>query len=400
MTAERFRFGRRVRLRPAVVDRVRASRAARDGTAPTIRGFSKVRGVFGPVISVRVDAAGLGRSRFVLSRLAELTNGLEVLSHPERTPYAQWWVTATRPLTDVADLAVLVGLINHSSWYVPDFLVPVSPEYAPTLAQELEAVSTTSPELVRQQLQMAFRIGAPSPEVLRRTGARPGHDPRAPLSPAVADVLAAGESTLAECVAEQLARCWRRIMAGSWPGLHQILDVDVRHRAEVASRVGFGAVFNDLHALLDWDGTRFTMRRPLNINLDAATAVVLVPSVFLPGPALWLGTAGQAMFGYPARGRGRVWAAPDAPAVESALLGIRRAALLDDLDTPRSTSELAARHHLSAATVSYHLARLRRAGLVTGRRSGHRVLYQRTEQSAALLAVVDAAGHGGEPTSA
>lgn len=339
------------------------------------------------MITIDVGASALARSRFALSRLAELTNGLEVLSHPERAPYAQRWVAVTRPRVDVADLAVLIGLVDHSSWYVPDFLVPVAAEYAPTLAKELDAVATAEPELVRHQMRLAFRIGAPPPEALRHTGTGVGRDPRAPLPPAVADVLAAGEAVLTECVAEQLARCWRRLMAGSWTGLHRILDDDVRHRAEVASRIGFGELFSGVHADLDWDGKRLILRRPLDVSLDDVPGVVLLPSVFLPGPAVWMGAPDHIMIGYPARGRGRVWDVPDGRAGAD-LLGLRRAALLDDLDVPRSTSELAVRHRLSSATVSYHLARLRRAGLVVGRQSGHSVLYERTERSIALLALV------------
>ncbi|MGW0436629.1 DUF5937 family protein [Micromonospora sp. NPDC003197] len=341
------------------------------------------------MITIGVDADGLARSRFALSRLAELTNGLEVLSHPERAPYAQRWVTVTRPQVEEADLAVLLGLVDHSSWYVPDFLVPIAAEYAPTLAKELDAVATAEPELVRYLMEMAFRIGPPPPDALRRSGARAGRDPRAPLPAAVADVLAVGESVLAECVAEQLARCWRRIMAGSWPALHRVLDDDVRHHAEAASRTGFGSLFGGIHADLLWDGTRISVRRPLNIRLDRISGVVLLPSVFLPWPALWLGNLNYIMIGYPARGRGRVWDLPEGTGGGADLLGLRRAALLADLDMPRSTSELAIRHQLSPATVSYHLARLRRAGLVIGRQAGHHVLYQRTERSTALLALAE-----------
>ena len=349
------------------------------------------------MITIDIDAAALARSRFALSRLAELTNGLEVLSHPERAPYAQRWVAVTRPRVEADDLAVLLGLVDHPSWYVPDFLVPVAGEYAPTLSSELAAVAAAEPELVRYQMEMAFRIGAPPPDALRRSGTRAGRDPRAPLPAAVADVLAAGESVLAECVAEQLARCWRRIMAGSWSALHRILDDDVRHRAEAASRTGFGSFLGGIHADLDWNGTRLTLRRSIEVSLDGIPGVVLLPSVFLPGPALWMGAPGYLMIGYPARGRGRVWDLPEGPAAGVDLLGLRRAALLDDLDVPRSTSELAARHRLSPATVSYHLARLRRAGLVTGRQAGHSVLYQRTERSTALLALVEPAGRDSGP---
>jgi DNA-binding transcriptional ArsR family regulator len=114
--------------------------------------------------------------------------------------------------------------------------------------------------------------------------------------------------------------------------------------------------------------------------------VVLTPSVFLPRPAVWAGAPGEVLLGYPARGRGQVWAAPSV--LGTPVLGERRAALLTDLAVPRSTSELAARHRLSPATVSYHLNRLRAAGLVTSRQAGHSVLYAPTERATALLAAM------------
>lgn len=343
------------------------------------------------MISLAVNADRLTRSRFALSRLAELGNGLEVLAHPERAPYAQGWVTATRRRLDLADLAVLFALVEHASWYVPDFLVPIPGRYEPTLREELDAVAAMPAALVRYQLEMAFRIGSPPPDALVRSGAPAGRDPRAPLPAVVADVLAAGEAALTACVAEQLARCWRRVLAASWPTVRRILDDDVRHQAALASRVGFGEIVGNLHPKLTWDGSRVTLRLPVDVSLDGAPGLVLTPSVFLPRPALWLGTPGQVMIGYPARGRGQVWSAPPESADAADFLGPRRAALLADLAAPRSTTDLATRHGMSPPTVSYHLSRLRRAGLVARRQAGHSVLYQRTDRADALL---DAVGAG------
>jgi DNA-binding transcriptional ArsR family regulator len=342
------------------------------------------------VITLAVDAGRLVRSRFALSRLAELTNGLEVLARPERAPHARRWVEATRRRLDRPDVAVLFALVADATWYVPDFVVPVAGEYEPTLERELAGVAAMPAALVRYQLRMAFRIGPPPPDALRRSGAAPGTDPRAPLPAAVADVLAGGEAALTACVAEQLWRCWHSVMADSWPTVHRVLDEDVRHRAALAGRVGFGEIVAELHPGLHWDGARITLRLPYDVHVGAAPGLVLTPSVFLPRPAVWLGAPGQVMVGYPARGRGRVWAAPERPSDGAALLGSRRAALLADLDTPRSTTELAARHRLSPATVSYHLGRLLSAGLVARRQAGHSVLYAGTDRAVALLAAVDA----------
>jgi DNA-binding transcriptional ArsR family regulator len=67
-------------------------------------------------------------------------------------------------------------------------------------------------------------------------------------------------------------------------------------------------------------------------------------------------------------------------------LGTSRAALLAELDRPRSTSALAAAIGLSAPAVSQQLSALRAAGLVGSGRHGREVLYLRTELAERLLA--------------
>jgi DNA-binding transcriptional ArsR family regulator len=56
-----------------------------------------------------------------------------------------------------------------------------------------------------------------------------------------------------------------------------------------------------------------------------------------------------------------------------------------DLETARSTADLATRIGYTPGTVSYHLGALHRAGLVTKVRAGRHVLYQRTAHAAGLL---------------
>lgn len=269
-----------------------------------------------------VDADRLSRSRFVLSRLVELSNGLEVLVHPDRAPYARGWVDRTRRRLDPSGVAVLLALVDHGSWYVPDFLVPVPDRYEPTLDDELAAVAAVPADLVRFQLEMAFQIGPPPPAAVERSRARPGRDPRWPLPVEVADVLATGgEAALTACVAEQLGRCWLATLAESWPAVRRALDEDVRHRAARASRVGFSEIVGDLHRKLRWDGAEVTLELPYDVRVDAVHGLVLTPSVFLPRPAVWLGSPGQVMVGYPARGRGLLWSGPAPAADEARVLG-------------------------------------------------------------------------------
>jgi DNA-binding transcriptional ArsR family regulator len=71
-----------------------------------------------------------------------------------------------------------------------------------------------------------------------------------------------------------------------------------------------------------------------------------------------------------------------------ALVGRTRAALLTILGLPRTTTQLASQLALSPPAVSQHLKVLKDAGLVTGRRRGRMVLYQRTAAATGLLKAI------------
>jgi DNA-binding transcriptional ArsR family regulator len=90
---------------------------------------------------------------------------------------------------------------------------------------------------------------------------------------------------------------------------------------------------------------------------------------------------------YSPRGVGQVWdGSARRPALPIAdLLGRSRATLLAKLDLPLSTTQVARELGQSAASVSEHLSVLRRSGLVTARRAGRSVLYQRTLLGTDLL---------------
>ena len=322
------------------------------------------------MLTVRVDVRRLTRSRFALSRLAELSCALEVLTHPGRAPFARAWVAATH--LDAGAVALVHALVEHEHPYVPDFLVPLPATYEPSLDEELALVAATPAETVRAQLSRAFPDGLP---------------------PAVTRVLdRGGETAVASVAASQLRHCWDATLAGSWPALRRVLDEDVRHRAAQAARVGFGDILGDLHPTLRWDGTYLTKDTAYDLALAPTPGLVLTPSVFLPWTAFWNGSPDDVLLGYPARGRGAVWASPSPVLGRAPTLGPRRVALLADLDTPRSTSELATRHRLSPATVSYHLGRLCSDGLVTRRQDGHSVLYTATDGARSLLTAMHAVG--------
>jgi DNA-binding transcriptional ArsR family regulator len=174
-----------------------------------------------------------------------------------------------------------------------------------------------------------------------------------------------------------------------WPRLRSLLDADLHYRAAQLTSGGMVRVLAHLHPQLEYadDALRICWG-PWNSTSDPrGTGLLLVPCVFA-WPALVLTKdADEPMLTYAPRGIGRVWAGTSggAPAHLARLLGRSRAALLARLDLPVSTTQLAAHLGLTAAAVSEHLSVLRGAGLVTSRRSGRLVLYQRTPPATRLL---------------
>lgn len=67
------------------------------------------------------------------------------------------------------------------------------------------------------------------------------------------------------------------------------------------------------------------------------------------------------------------------------MVGRTRSILLATLDVPRTTTQLAGQLDLSPPAVSQHLKILKDTGLVSGRRRGRMVLYQRTAAATTLL---------------
>jgi DNA-binding transcriptional ArsR family regulator len=78
-------------------------------------------------------------------------------------------------------------------------------------------------------------------------------------------------------------------------------------------------------------------------------------------------------------------ASVDPPEAISRVLGRSRARLLAELESPASTTELAARTGLIPGGVSQHLGALHDAGLLSAHRVGRSVLYARTALAEAML---------------
>ncbi len=186
-------------------------------------------------------------------------------------------------------------------------------------------------------------------------------------------------------LANGLARFWRDTLSDGWPELRSIIDQDIAHRATAIATHGVGRMLGTLHPDIEWAGDAVTIAKPWDGEIDViGRDLVLAPSVLSwPDVIIQVDTPGQFVLYHPAQrvGAGRGQRAGSIAQV----VGNARAALLADLETARSTAELATRIGYAPGTVSYHLSALHRAGLVTKVRAGRSVLYRRTAQAASLL---------------
>ena len=304
--------------------------------------------------------------RFARSPMQEVVSSVTVLAASPRAGLHRRWAEQARARVDPLPLDVLRAVVGCPR-YLPDFLFPVPDRMDTTFDTELARVRATPVDTVRTELDRA-RGGAPLGPVLR------------PLY----DDPERGLGTLAD----QLLAYWRTAIEPVWPRLRSLLDADVEYRSGQLASGGVAEVLRTLHPRMRYADAALRLgfdRWNSTSNLGAA-GLLLVPCVFTWPALAFTKDVDQPMLTYGPRGVGRVWAGtPDGSPPLAQLLGRSRAALLAHLDLPVSTTQLTVRLGLTAPAISEHLSVLRRAGLVTSRRSGRSVLYRRTPLADQLL---------------
>jgi hypothetical protein len=320
------------------------------------------------MIDVRFDTEALTRVRFAISPMLELTRSITALEDPAGRALHLPWSERARPLIDGLDLSALRAL-QSSGNYNPDFVNPPPSGPLAELEDELAVMLATPPAQIRGEIEAAY-AGAAMPEVLEPFMARPRR--------------AIGQ------LAETMRRYWELALAEHWPRIHSLLEQDVLYRARQIADGGTQQLFADLDDAISWDDGVLHIDRecdPEGLDLDRR-GLLLAPSVFVwPKVTIVTAPPWQPTLIYPARGVGMLWS-PDRPAPPDALaklIGNGRAAVLLELDCPRSTTELAGALGISTGGVSQHLAVLRNAGLVSRRRVARFVLYLRSPEGDALV---------------
>ncbi|EPH42730.1 DUF5937 family protein [Streptomyces aurantiacus] len=309
------------------------------------------------------------RCRFAVSPLWETQEAVRTLKRPERHGYHPRWLRGIRQAAarlDLEDAWLLMPSRGHS----PDFLGPPPLGPAASFEEEIAAVRAADPDAARDDMARALAEtpGAAESATGRRLLAEPAR--------------AVGE------LADAMEAAWHALVEPYWPRLRALLEADVAYHSRRLAEVGLGALLPELDRRLAWDSGTLTARwRGRHSRHLDGRGLVLMPSVFSwPDVISGYDPPWQPTLVYPARGLAGLWSAPAdrAPDALARLLGRNRAAVLTALAEPAGTSALAGRLALAPSSVSAHLTALRDAGLLTSRRYGHQVLYERTPLGVAL----------------
>ncbi|MEU0396595.1 hypothetical protein ABZ208_28180 [Streptomyces sp. NPDC006208] len=215
------------------------------------------------------STSDLAQMRFAVSPMWEVGPSFRLLSSGSVHPVHRPWLEQVRPRVAAAglDRGWLAELVPPSG-YVPDFLNPAPAGPAPTLAQELARILTSSPAQVRQDLDR-----------LRHEQGR--------LGPRSRTLYAEPQARLAR-VTEEVETYWELALAPYWARIRTVLDADVFHRARQVAEQGTGHLFNDLHPSVSWNDNalRLARRQPALSRRTAGAGLVLIPSAFT-GPGLF-----------------------------------------------------------------------------------------------------------------
>ena len=315
------------------------------------------------MIEIEMNAADMARVRFTTDPVWEAALSLHAITHPRRFPLHRR-LRALVPEHPRFDLDLLLELARPGR-FLPELLVPVPAPHPNDPLEQIAAVAGIDRALLDDDVRM-LRLLLPGSRVATM---RPGE--------------------LAERTAVALTGYWRTVLEPLWERITAIHSADVVHRSMQASTDGLTTMLGGLHHLVTYSPELIKIDKGVGSTTytGGGKGVWLMPSVFSWPRVVVAGDSRQPVLSYAARGAGRLWDGPaPAPAnALAALLGRSRAAILELLDVPRSTTTLSEDLRLSPATVSQHLSVLTTAGLIHPTRQGKHVLYARTALATLLI---------------
>lgn len=316
-----------------------------------------------------IPADLLASSRFVVSPMHETVAALTLLQAPSGP-----WQLAFHAAHHEAFAAMLaedpvVAALTERLWrprrgrtpgWMADFLGLPPVGRSPSFEEELAQLRVWDDERMRAELA-AFRPG-PLPRVLTGGG-------------------------LPEAVTRLLTWVWSATVASDWPRRRRVLQADIVSRTTRLASHGWAGVIPTLGRKQRWLGDGRLQINGYDLptrDLAGADELCFVP---VHSNGSWVSWDLPTRFAliYPVTG---ALATPSrvTPAGLERMIGPNRARILIALDTPRSTTQLAALTDLPIGAVGNHLRILLDGGTVLRRRSGREVLYWRTSLGDALTA--------------
>jgi DNA-binding transcriptional ArsR family regulator len=327
------------------------------------------------MVTIELGVEDLANTRFGISPLTETVFSLWALSDPSRHTLHLPWLRAVRGRLARSDADLLRCLVGPSriprdfrgnpSRALPDFLTPRPTRFIARFEEELAAVRATPPEIVRRDL-VATHAPDPVPAELQAAT-------RSQAGPTL---------LLLTAICDALERHWIHSLAPIWPQMQLVLEADTTYRARQLASGGAHLLFADMHPNVRWREGMLSIAEMVSEGTVAAAGrgLLLIPSIFAYKPVPPLDPGEPPSLGYPSRGVGTLWSPPPQPQPGALvdLLGRRRALLLQMLEEPLPTIELARRLKVTPSAVSQHLQVLHATGLVTRARDRRQVLYRRT----------------------
>jgi DNA-binding transcriptional ArsR family regulator len=299
----------------------------------------------------------LARSRFAVSPLEETVAAIVSLHSGGVVPGLRTWAAAHRPVfrEHLARNAFARQFIEAAfrPTAIADFIVTPPARSDRTFHDEVRRVRDTSAAVAVADL--AKQLGGQVPDIL-------------------------SVPELPERAADLMEWVWTHTVRPDWPRRQRLFEADIVARTHAMSTQGWAAALEGMRPGLRWLGDgRLRINAYDNPPRDLAGAELM----FIPttasgrGWVCWDEPARYAVI-YPCAGsladtQGRTHARS-----LGRLLGPARASILNQLETPSSTSQLVALSGFSLGTVGGHLKVLLDAGLVRRTRSGRSVLYYRT----------------------
>lgn len=327
------------------------------------------------MIRIELGVEDLANTRFGISPLAETVHSLRALSDPAEHTLHLPWLRAIRGRLDAGDRKLLQSLVGPSrippdfrgspSRALPDFLTPRPRRFIVSFEDELASVRTTPPRIVARDL-LATHAPDPVPEA---------------LEPAKRSDTRVRRSLL-NAICDALGRYWQTAVAPIWSQLRLVLEADTTYRARQLATGGAYLLFADIHPNVRWRDGVLSIAEMVGDHTVAAAGrgLLLTPSIFASKPVPPLDPGEPPALAYPSRGIGTLWAPPPEPDAGALvdLLGRTRALLVQMLDEPLPTVEIARRLGITPSAVSQHLQVLHSGGLVTRARDRRQVLYRRS----------------------